>query len=526
VEIGAIGDVEPALRALGLVPAKVLVCAPKQVLLGLHMAKRNRRRLVIDENAPMLLHPTLGTSGLFIVEDVQDNIGSVVGVNFAFSVGADVYFTEPLEHDERRDIREGLIAWKGSDSDRDYQIIRGKIGRRIGALEFRRFTYVTFVTEGLPYSIGMANDIPCSYLDLFDAHLTVCNSISAEKAQDYNVALVFSVDEFVQDGEVQWLFAHLQREGYFVRSLVGETATVRNLDYNVQHFPYSLLHISSHGGAIEGYVVSQPFVDRAGVEHRVEYDEVVTFAPGPGSDLVRVSRKVFPRKLDGLRWRSSDLKHRRLSEYVFDDMMIAILNVEAGGVRNVTKAQISGSCGISCHDQTYQGLIQVLACHTSPVVFNNTCWSAADIGDFFINSGARGYIGTLWAVGNETATLAAEAFYRSASTTTLMEATHAANSVIQSIGDRDIYVYFGAHFSTLRARVPPDASRDAVFKRLTKMTFQMIDQAGKARSAEIKRNALEAVDQMRSDIRRSFDVVNLADLERDIDAALAAVRRA
>jgi len=526
VEIGTIDDVDCALRAIGVERVASILCPSKQVLLGLHLAKRRGCRLVINEQAPPLVQPPEPyADGLFVVEDVLDNIGSVVAVNFAFSVGADVYFTDPLEHTERQDIREGLIAWKVKDSDRDYQDLRRKIGKRIGNVDLRRYKYATFVSEGLPYSLGMENEIPCSYLDLFSADLLVHNSIVSENAQAYNVAVVFSIDEFIFDGEVQWLVEHLGHDGYFVRTLVGTDATVRNLDYNVQHFPYSLLHISSHGGAIDGSVVSQDFTDRAGITHRVQYEEVVTFDPIPGNDQVRVSRKVFPRTLDGLRWRSPELKSQRLPEYVYDDMEAAIstLKDDAGRVITRQEARVSGSCGIRCHDQTHQGMFQVLACHTSPIVFNNTCWSAADIADFFLSSGVRGYIGTLWAIGNATATRAAETFYRKASTTTLIEAMHAANTDVQSTSDRDVYVYYGVHFSTLRSHVSVAASMSEAFKRLTMFLFQMIAQARDTQSAEIRRNALEVVGRIRSDIRASVEFGNLADLENAIDVALATI---
>jgi hypothetical protein len=178
---------------------------------------------------------------------------------------------------------------------------------------------------------------------------------------------------------------------------------------------------------------------------------------------------------------------------------------------------------IRCHDGVHQGIFQVLAGHTSPVIFNNTCWSAGEIVAFFLSSGARGYIGTLWSVGNDTATCAAQVFYTNAISGRIIDAVHEAVSGIRSAVDRDIYVYYGVHFTTLGAHVDQAGSLNAAFNILTHLLFQMIEQARKTESIEVKRNALEAVRRIRSDLTVNFRVVNMRELDRAIDEALSSV---
>jgi hypothetical protein len=113
-----------------------------------------------------------------------------------------------------------------------------------------------------------------------------------------------------------------EQHDFFVRPLVGDEATTRAFDYNVQHFAYGIFHIASHDGEVDGYEVTLPFKDREGNDHVIEFDEVVAFSrvPGPG-DLIQVTSKAIFRSLDGLPWRSSELKERGYPRQVYDDLV-------------------------------------------------------------------------------------------------------------------------------------------------------------------------------------------------------------
>ena len=69
------------------------------------------------------------------------------------------------------------------------------------------------------------------------------------------------------------------------------------------------------------------------------------------------------------------------------------------------------SCAIACADTIHQGQFHALASYSSPIVFNNTCWSWSEVAAFFIACGARAYIGTLWEIENDAAVTAARTFY-------------------------------------------------------------------------------------------------------------------
>ena len=78
-----------------------------------------------------------------------------------------------------------------------------------------------------------------------------------------------------------------------VATLVGENATHFNLDNHIQYYPYTLLHLCSHGGEVEGTRITEKFVDRNGDEHVVEYDEVFSFGINPFQDSHRIENKAI-----------------------------------------------------------------------------------------------------------------------------------------------------------------------------------------------------------------------------------------
>lgn len=307
VTIASLSEVVSALAGISEQRAGEVRCTSKQVLLGLQLAVSSGAHLVIDDDASALIPPPPREGGAIVVEEALDNIGSVAAINFACSVAANLHFVSPLEANQPQTIREQIRCWKDAHSDADYQAIRQEIARRIGGIDLSGSPFVTFVTEGLPYSLGIANVAPCSYIDLFSADHFVYNCIMSERDKRFNVATIFSTEEFIKDSEVQWLLPYLHDVGYITRTLLGPTATVQNLDYNTQHFPYSLLHISSHGGRIEGYEIFQEFTDRTGTVHSVQYEEVPTITRVAGTDKFEVVRKTFPKALDGLKWRSQEL---------------------------------------------------------------------------------------------------------------------------------------------------------------------------------------------------------------------------
>jgi hypothetical protein len=528
VQIESTGDVADKLAPIGVSKGSDLRCKSSQVFVGLYLAQRSERYLVIDDTAPDLSVAPLGKEGLIVIEQDFENANTVIAVNYAHSIDADVAFVAALGRDERRQTLDLLHECRSGD-DAAFVQVAAKVDQRVGTIDFAAYQFATFFTTGLPYSLVLKNLIPFSAVDLsLRPDLFVVNGILAEASEPFGSALVFCHDEFVTDGEGQWLVEWLERKETVVRFLAGQDAVVYNFDYNAQHFPHDLLHIVSHGGLMAGNAVRQRFVDRGGNAHVVEYDEVVGFEVRPGRKKIGVQPLRIFRTLDGFVWRSEELAAQNLPTYVFTDMNKAIAAWEnrAQNATQTPKGNIPASRAIVCNDSFHQGTFRSLAAYTSPIIFNNACWSWSDIASFFLNAGARGYIGTYWDIMNSSAVTGAKAFYETTTSATAMEAVRRANVAIAATGDANIFTYWGLHFSTLSSGLNFAHNLKRVLHAHVDELFLLIEHIPDIAAPDVLTNTFDAIRLISGDLRTEFRIGNRSDLEDEVATRLDdAVRR-
>ena len=328
-------------------------------------------------------------------------------------------------------------------------------------------------------------------------------------------AVVFS-PTFFEDEETDKLCKLFADNKYYLRALIGRDASVANLDFSVQFFPYDILHICSHGGEVDGYEMTDTFVDRDGNEHIVKFEEVVGCAPVPGNDeIVQVTRKAFPRNLDGLDWNSPELESQQIPSHVFTGMWDCILKCKG---KRKKKKQIEMSCHIACVDTIHQGQFHTIANHGAPLVFNNACWSWSEVASFFLDSGARGYVGTLWAIDNQAAVLAAERFYQSLFSDTVLAALHGAIKTIEGTESSNIYIYWGLHFTRFIPNLDCEANKRHVREELILSAIHWVDKIESTRSVEVKRNSMKVLNAVLGELRTNFAGDDVTQLEKTIRA--------
>ena len=78
---------------------------------------------------------------------------------------------------------------------------------------------------------------------------------------------------------------------------------------------------------LQGVVIEPQHLNK---KHKVEYEEIVGFAPVPGKDLIAVHRKAIFRKFDGFQWSSQELKSQNIPNYVFEDMRKSLFSGDMG----------------------------------------------------------------------------------------------------------------------------------------------------------------------------------------------------
>ncbi len=109
-----------------------------------------------------------------------------------------------------------------------------------------------------------------------------------------------------------------------------------------------------------------------------------------------------------------------------------------------------------------------LASGHSPFIFKNTCWSWTDISESFLAVGAKGYIGTLWAINNNVAKTSAELFYEDLFKGTILEAFHRMHQNSIGMKDENIFSFWGLHFSKVRSNDNKESSRKIVWLKMNK----------------------------------------------------------
>jgi hypothetical protein len=502
IEITKTSEIEMKLGSLAPPKENELRCKLADILSGLYLAQKQHKKLVVDQNAnPLATEITEAADGFVLIENVGE-ASSVVAINYASSINADVQIVAPLNGNEGRGIQKSIQNWKEKSDESELGKIKLAISERIGSRSLTEFRYATFFTEGLPYSLFLENAVPCTQVHLaVRPDLFVLNNIMFSSGEGFGSAIVFS-PVFFSDEETNWLCEFFVRNKYLLRALVGRGGTVANFGFYTEYWPYDVLHICSHGGEVDGYEMSESFVDVNGLAHKVEFEEVVGITPVVDDpERVAVHRKVFPRKLDGLEWMSPELKEKKVDITVINEMWKSML--ESKGRRKKI-GRIAMSCAIACADSIHQGQFDTLASYSSPIVFNNTCWSWHEVALFFLDCGARGYIGTLWAIDNQAAIVAAEVFYNNVFRGTVLDAIHKAIKAIEATPSKNIYVFWGLHFSSLAPGNDIGASVAKIKEEIARSVMAWISKIKTTRSEEVRRNSIRVLASILREIAINF----------------------
>jgi hypothetical protein len=514
IQIASNADVGPKLISFSTRNSTEIRCKSSDVLRGLAIALRDGQRLAIDEEAQIASSPGEKKRGIVVVEALNADASPVIAINYARSVDADIHVVDALAQYEGRGTQKWIYDWKEKNDDSQFARLRDTALQRIGTIPFGKYEYATFFTEGLPYSLVIENVIPCSHVNLrIRPDLFVFNNLLYESNKDHHSAVVFS-PTFFQDEETDELCKFFAKNEYYLRSMIGKDASASNFDFSVQFYPYDILHICSHGGEVEGYEMTDTFVDKENVTHTVEFEEVVSYSPIPDKDgKYAVTRKVLPRKLDGFEWKSAELAKQDIPDHVYTEMWDCMLKCKG---RRKKKEQVEMSCHIACADSIHQGQFHTLANHGSPLVFNNTCWSWSEVAAFFLDCGARGYVGTLWAVDNQDAVLAAKTFYEKLFSNTVLGALHSAIKVIEGTDSQNIYAYWGLHSTKFAPGLDSKASKLHVRKELMGSAIGWMEKIASTQSEELKRNSTRVLKSILRELEVNFPAADTNEFERTI----------
>ena len=468
-----------------------LVCKEDDIYGGLFCAALENKMLKLDSGAESCKIPYQNHNGIIVIEN-NKYVSSIIAINYALSINSDISIIEP-PLTSIREIHSLIEKWQERKENKYLAELEALLYDRIEGIDFSKYKFGTFFTFGAPYSLILKNAIPFTYVNnRIKPDFFIFNNLKNAHRRGLPSSIVFSPLEF-EDEETAFVVRKLLENLHYVKKLVGEEASSYNIDSYVKEYPFEILHICSHGGEVEGSHISEEFTDRDGIRHIVEYDEVVSFAPSRGKELIPVTIKRIWRKFDGLEWKSKELDDVGYPHYVFSDMFQELR--EKKGIVRKDRGVITDSCAIKCNDFTYQAMFNKIAGeHTNPIIFNNTCWSWYHIAEFFISSGSIGYIGTLWAVNNALAKTAAETFYNIAFENTLLESLQEATVHLEGTDNEHIYMFWGLHFARFQAGESMPKSRMIIANRLLNSIYGRRDQLENTQDSETKELVKELID--------------------------------
>jgi hypothetical protein len=149
-------------------------------------------------------------------------------------------------------------------------------------------------------------------------------------------------------------------------------------------------------------------------------------------------------------------------------------------------------------------------------VFNNTCWSWYEVASFFLACGVRGYVGTLWAIDNQAAVVAAQTFYQNLFFGSVLTAFHKAVKAVDATGSKDVYVYWGLHFTTLSPGPSLEESQGEVRKELIRAVGAWVRKIGSTKSSEVRRNSVKVLKSILRELLASFGSDDMRRLEMEV----------
>jgi hypothetical protein len=188
--------------------------------------------------------------------------------------------------------------------------------------------------------------------------------------------------------------------------------------------------------------------------------------------------------------------------------------------RQKIDAPIYSSCHIECFDSIHQGDFRSLASNSSPVIFNNTCSSWYEIAITFIDAGARAYLGTLWKVDNRVAREAARAFYDQVLVSgSLLHSFYEMTRSIANSKYRNIYIFWGLHFSTLKS--PKRKPEQEVFNVLMATLADLRAKGTSTSDPKVKQQCGRILQFILQEIKTNFTPSHLERFNAEVAERLA-----
>jgi len=389
----------------------VLECPPdrRKIAYALLRAKQEKLRLIIKEKAQFDIQKTNRIRKHIIV--------SVTLANYAFSIDADIFFLETSISYKPEEIYSILSDTRGTNQR---AVLANSIVKDIGSAlkteldSLSHYEIATFFTDDFPYGYFFP-DIPTTHVfnKLLPSHF-IADSIVSPYIQVQSAVLVDS--GFFQDSETNEISSLLSQSGVHIKELRDDKFSNADLDSTVQHFPYDLLFVCSHGDFPSGVRFKIHFSDKNKCEHIITIDTLDEFNPtnkGTGKNqLIGIKTFIEFVELDGQPWYQKKYKKGSSKTVVEDFLALDRNDWKVLGKENV----IMNYCNVIVTNDpispNYIPMIQSVSDpQSAPFIFNNACVSSYTMSNNIIFAGASFYVGTIKPVKDDVAIKTAKQYF-------------------------------------------------------------------------------------------------------------------
>jgi len=372
---------------------------PNNAIAALFQALRTKRTLVIDETAPDLsIANDFPSDRLIVVEDA-DEIGAIVAVNLASYLGAHIKILPCKSRDDVHIIQDLFRRYDGEKESitkpRIAEDICSRLDIGIAEAELLQYSYCIFFSKGLVYGAAI-KQVPTGHFFIsLECGLQVLRNIAVDPI--LRTALIVDPSQ-LNNSETQDVETNLTERGTYVQTLIGQSASYVDVDFNLRELPYDYIFFVAHGGFPKGNRLKVAFKDSLGDEHTIVLRKTYSFSPVLGTDKFLVASFTEPESIDGLSWRDPDKTVPQGTEFIVLHLDEAL----ESGVAKITDSERDiemrfCNC-IRLREDNYFAACDAFGSMWGPVVVNNICNSIHYLSELFVFGGARVYIGTLYSV--------------------------------------------------------------------------------------------------------------------------------
>lgn len=399
----------------------VIECREDQVVLGLLLAKYEKKFIEIKSDAPDVDEKAIksySSGDHLVVLDDLSGINQVIAANYAFMLNGRIKILPNSPEEENLSAFEDIMdrdnpndTRRGKRAERSLMSQQYKLDKKISIGEIEE-KFVTFITSGFPYGYFFP-EVPSTHLfSNPDLGLSVLKGLMAAY-RPTNTALTIDPGHF-KNSEIQEVNNALAKLGTHVKTLIDSEATVYKLGISIETYPYDLLFICSHAGQTDGQEFTIEISDNEGKPHTL----VVEVADGFGltgegtgdSSIVEVKSHYGFVSMDGYDWSNPD---RPKTKGVVENFMN---NTDRSKWKIISRRDVpvvKRAVVLEMKDGNFIPMMHNLAGHESPLVFNNACITFNEFSERFIFAGAVAYIGTLVNISTKYAIEFAKIFFNS-----------------------------------------------------------------------------------------------------------------